>query len=135
MNTQYLLDASAIYPLILKLRERFLTYADRFAVLNLTIYEVGNALWKEYRLGRIKDISIVAKLFESIFNSVRVLRFEFKFYDVLSLALNENLTFYDASYLYVARAQRMKLVTEDQELLRYSEAISTERLVQELQVQ
>ncbi len=132
-SSQYLLDASAIYPLVLRLRKKFLEYADRFTVLDLTIYEVGNALWKEYRLGRIRDLATVAKLFEFILGSIRVLRLGSEIHNVLDLAVSENLTFYDASYLYMARVHGMKLVTEDQSLLRYPEAVNTEKLLQELQ--
>ncbi len=41
MGAEYLLDASAPYPLVLRLREEFLEYVDRFAVLDLTLHEVG----------------------------------------------------------------------------------------------
>ena len=42
--TKYLLDASAIYPLVLRLRERLLLYTELFAVLDLAPYEVGNII-------------------------------------------------------------------------------------------
>ena len=73
MVGKYLLDASAIYPLILKLREGFLSYANMFTVLDLTIYEVGNVIWKEFKKGKIKDVTAVAKLFDEVFNYVNIL--------------------------------------------------------------
>ncbi|RLF19646.1 MAG: PIN domain nuclease [Thermoprotei archaeon] len=129
---KYLLDASAIYPLALKLGEKFLDHADRFVILDLTIYEVGNALWKEYRLGKIKNLDVVAQLFEMIFENVKMLRIELTFHEILNLAMKENLTFYDASYLHMARRYGMKLVTEDADLLKFEEAINVRTLLSEL---
>jgi len=48
---KYLIDTSALYPLILMLRDRVLLYIDILFVSDLTRYEVGNVLWKEY--GRV----------------------------------------------------------------------------------
>jgi len=53
---RYLVDCSALYPLILKMREKIILYKDAFSILDLTIYEVGNVLWKEYGKGRIRDL-------------------------------------------------------------------------------
>jgi len=38
--------------------------------------------------------------------------------EVMRLALRSGLTFYDASYLYLAKSKDYVLVTEDEELLR-----------------
>lgn len=130
--SKYLLDASAIYPLLLKLRENFLLYVDRFVVLDLTVYEVGNTIWKEFRKNRIKDPEAVTKLFEEIFRRVTILRTSSSLYKVVELAIRENITFYEASYLYIARINNLKLVTEDSDLLRYPESIDIEQLLKEL---
>lgn len=132
MVGKYLVDASALYPLVLKLREALLDYSGLLAVLDLTIYEVGNAVWKEYRRGRIRDYRVAAALFQEIFNVIPVLRVDASIRDVLELAADENLTFYDASYLYAARLHGLKLVTEDRDLQRFPEAISIEDLLGEL---
>jgi predicted nucleic acid-binding protein len=39
-----LLDASALYPLVLKLRDMLLDYLALMAVLDLTVYKVGNVI-------------------------------------------------------------------------------------------
>ncbi len=128
----YLLDASAIYPLVLLLRERFLEYSSLFTVLDLTVYEVGNVLWKEHRRGRVKDVGKAAKLFQEIFRNIHVLRLESGLQHVLELSVSENLTFYDASYLYAARSRGLRLVTEDQDLQGYPESITVKQLLEEL---
>ena len=133
-DKRYLLDASAIYPLVLRLRKGLLRYVDRFAVLDLTVYEVGNVLWKEFRRGRIKRLEPVVTLFEELFSYVEVLRPRIGLGEVVKLAVKEGLTFYDASYLYTARTSGMNLVTEDSDLLKFSESISVNELLHELGV-
>jgi len=70
VRTEYLLDASAIYPLVLSLGERFVDYADKFSILDLTIYEVGNMLVKEFRRGRISNLRAAVELFNEVFSYV-----------------------------------------------------------------
>jgi hypothetical protein len=36
-SLKYLLDASALYPLILRLKENLMLYKDRFAILDLAV--------------------------------------------------------------------------------------------------
>ena len=68
----YLLDASVIYSL--------LDYIDKVDVkkvyiLDLTFYEVGNAIWKDYRIHKkIKDPFTLAKLFHELLRKFNVLR-------------------------------------------------------------
>ena len=38
--------------------------------------------------------------------------------DVLAIAMERNLTFYDASYAYIAEKQNIRLVTQDADLLK-----------------
>jgi predicted nucleic acid-binding protein len=53
--------------------------------------------------------------------------------EVLNMALKKNLTFYDASHIYVAEKNKLKLVTKDKEILRsYNKAINVEKLLEEL---
>ena len=131
---RFLLDASALYPLAMTLGERLLDYASELAVLDLTVYEVGNVLWKEYRRRRISDPEPLAQLFEEVFSILTVLRTSGSVADILRLAIRENLTFYDAAYLYATRLHGMRLVTEDRDLSRYPEAMSVQQLLEELGV-
>ena len=132
MEGRFLVDASALYPLVLKLREKLLEYSSLFVVLDLTLYEVGNVIWKEHQRGRIRDPTVVAGLFQEIFNIIPVQSFNADISEVLGVAVEENLTFYDASYLYMARVQGLKLVTEDRDLQEFPESISVEQLLEEL---
>lgn len=70
-------------------------------------------------------------MFEEFFSEVSVRRMP-DMSDILELAARENLTFYDASYLIAAKKYGIKLVTEDRDLLRFSECMSVEDLIREL---
>jgi predicted nucleic acid-binding protein len=59
LNTKYLIDASALYPLIIKLGEKIIDHMEKLAILDLTIYEIGNVLWKKARSSKIINIESV----------------------------------------------------------------------------
>lgn len=127
--TTYLLDASALYPLVLRLREKILLYSERFRVLDLTTYEVGNVIWKEHRRGKIKDLAPVVAMFENILRNIDKLSIGSEISEVIGVAVKNNVTFYDASYIYIAQKYGLKLVTEDIDLKRFPEAISVDKLI------
>ncbi|MCD6244259.1 MAG: type II toxin-antitoxin system VapC family toxin [Candidatus Korarchaeota archaeon] len=127
----YLLDASSVYPIIIRLREEVMEHTDLFSVLDLTLYEVGNALWKEYKRGKIKNMKSAVALFREFLNDVTVMGHP-PLEETLDLAVKENLTFYDASYLCIAKKEGMRLVSEDKDLLRFPQCISVDELVKEL---
>lgn len=135
MGVRYLLDASALYPLVLRLREGLLDHASLFAVLDLTVYEVGNVLWKEHRAGRVRSLQAAAALFQEVFENLTILPLEDGLGEVLELASSEGLTFYDASYLYTARRHGLRLVTEDGDLQAFPESMRLEELLEELGVE
>ena len=125
---RYLVDCSALYPLILKMREKIILYKDAFSILELTIYEVGNVLWKEYGKGRIRDLKSAANLFQHVLDQLTKLSVD-DIGEVLDLAVRMKLTFYDAAYIHVARKRGLKLITEDREVLsKYPEAIRVDQL-------
>ncbi len=113
------------------MREKVMEYSHIFSVLDLTFYEVGNVLWKEFRRGRLENRKVVVEMFEEFFSEVSVRRMP-DMSDILELAARENLTFYDASYLIAAKKYGIKLVTEDRDLLRFPECMSVEDLIREL---
>ncbi|AJB42019.1 hypothetical protein TCARB_0969 [Thermofilum adornatum 1505] len=127
---EYLLDASALYPLMLKMKDKLFDYLNLFVVLDLTVYEIGNVIWKESRVGRVRAPKALAIAFAEVFRGVKVVRLrDEEIADVLELALAEEITFYDAAYLYAARKLRLRLVTEDSDLKKYPESVGLEELV------
>jgi len=109
-----------------------LLHRDRFAILDLTIYEVGNAVWRAYRKGAVKQPALVARMFEEVLKGLEKLSVGPVLLEALDIAAKSGVTFYDASYVYVARREGLKLVTEDPDLLKFPEAISLEAMLKEL---
>jgi predicted nucleic acid-binding protein len=125
----YLLDASVIYPL--------LDYIDKVDVkkvyiLDLTFYEVGNAIWKDYRIHKkIKDPFTLAKLFYELLGKFNVLR-DPPMQEVIRVAVEKDLTYYDASYVFAAINKGLTLVSNDKDLLEKGSAISFKEFIKML---
>ncbi len=119
-----MLDASTLLPLLLDYGEELLSVATRVElyVVDLTLYEVGNSLWKLVTLLNsleLRDAEDIVYILKSLVKKevVRVVRFdELDLYKVLGLAVGERLTFYDVSYIVASEAVGAVLVTEDREL-------------------
>ena len=118
--------------MVLKLGERILSYSNLLAILDLTVYEVGNAIWKEYRKGRIKDPVLISRMFEEVIGDMKRLSMDVDVSGVQEVAVKESLTFYDAAYVYVARKHGLKLVTEDKMLLKLPKSTNVDSLLREI---
>ena len=108
-----LFDSSAFINLIKKSMLEPLTNGY---ILDLTIYESINALWKEcYLLKRISvdDTVEFLNIMINVFPYVNIMTIEGKEREVLKLSLKEGLTIYDASYLCLAEKHGFILVTDD----------------------
>lgn len=112
----YLLDSSAIINLV---KRGDLKVFARSHTLDLALYESLNAIWKEvYPVKRIKRktglklIEIISKIFSII--EVHTVRGSEK--EIFELSLNEGLTIYDASYIYIAMKEKLMLITDDKRL-------------------
>jgi predicted nucleic acid-binding protein len=111
----YLFDASAIVNLI---KKGFMKAFIKGFLLNLALYETMNAIWKEHKFGKIDE--------ETALEYIEVLTMAFKLFEILSigayekevlkLAVKEELTIYDASYLFLAIKNKLILVTDDEKL-------------------
>ena len=113
-----ILDASALYPLLRRLGEKAASLLTKLTILDLTRYELGNILWKEYKLGLLKDWENTIVLWSEIMEEMPTYRIETQHLrDIEKIAVEKDLTFYDASYVYTAETKNLKLITEDEELL------------------
>jgi len=90
---------------------------EECAVSSLTEYEVGNVLWRENQHKKLKDPQRIATIFSEAIHSLRKIEID-SLANVLTIAIERHLTFYDASYAYIAEKENMKLVTEDIDLLK-----------------
>lgn len=112
----YLFDASSIVNLI---KHGITRIFKEGITLDLARYETLNAVWKEYKLLRrmewetaLELIKILSQIFETI-GTESIRGSEEK---VLELAMKENLTIYDAVYLFTAINRNLILVTDDKKL-------------------
>lgn len=134
---KFLLDASSLLQVIKNFREeRALRLLSENCILDLTKYEVGNALWKEQMLHQAieeEELQEFFGLLRGLVLRTNVLTVDArKLSDVARIAAKERITFYDASYVAVAKAHNVTLITEDRELTdaasKYVKAGSMERL-------
>jgi len=114
VKCKYLLDASALYPMLISGNPLNL---EEFAVSSLTEYEIGNILWKENKKKELDDPKRVAEIFSESMVDLPKINID-SAVNVLVIALARNLTFYDASYAYLAEKENIKLVTEDADLIK-----------------
>jgi len=110
---KYLVDTSALFPLLVS---GIPFNSDECAVSTLTEYEVGNVLWRESQQGKLENPRRVAAIFSEAVSRLGKFNFD-SLPDVLAIAIERNLTFCDASYACIAEKHKLKLVTQDTDLL------------------
>jgi len=121
---KYLLDASALIPLVTRRGKRLLIEASRENIVttDLAIYEACNSLWKLASLLKtfsLKDVLDIAVVLKDLSANRIIQTVTFDKLDlprVLERACKERLTFYDASYIAIAEDIKAILVTEDETL-------------------
>jgi predicted nucleic acid-binding protein len=111
---KYLIDTSALYPLLIS-GQTF--NAEECAVSSLTQYEVGNVLWRENQQKKLNNPVRVAEIFSEALSAFKKLEID-SLVKVLAVAIDRRLTFYDASYAYLAEKENLRLVTADIDLLK-----------------
>ena len=138
---EIVLDASVFLPLLLNLGRKFKELAGNFSfhLLDLTLYEVCNGLWKESaKLNRIDAFTASELCYYSKEVAKRCAKVhsisELDVRSVIEIALESGLTFYDSSYIELARELNASLATEDKEIARVApkykiEVLSLNRLM------
>ncbi len=121
---RYLLDASALIPLVIGRGKRLIAEASNEDIVttDLAIYEACNGLWKlATLLNSISpdDAIDIAQVLKDLAVGGIIKTLDFHGLDItrtLSVAHAERMTFYDASYITAAESAEAKLVTEDDKL-------------------
>ncbi|MGC8831509.1 MAG: type II toxin-antitoxin system VapC family toxin [Thermoproteota archaeon] len=91
----------------------------RLTILDLTRYELGNIVWKEHRLGHVKNWERTMEQWSKIIGELPAYSIGTEsLREVEKIAVERNASFYDASYVYAAESRSLKLVTEDEDLLK-----------------
>jgi predicted nucleic acid-binding protein len=126
----YLFDASAIVNLA---KRGLLKPLGEGLSLDLAVYEALNAVWKEHVLQKRIDADTARGLVEILRSALGVVPLESikgVEMEVYELASRERLTVYDASYLYIARRDKLTLVSDDDKLLsKASRYVGTARTI------
>lgn len=132
MKDKYLFDASVIFPLLKYIDE--LDFENSY-ILKLTLYEVGNAIWKEsYIHKRIDEPLELSNLLYNIIKKFNIID-DLPLRDVLEIGLKYGLTYYDSSYVFASIRYKLKLVTNDREILgKYEGSLSFEKFLKILGV-
>ncbi|MGB9727814.1 MAG: type II toxin-antitoxin system VapC family toxin [Nitrososphaeria archaeon] len=113
-----IIDTSALYPLLKKVGKSAASLLTRLAVLDLTKYELGNVVLKEHKLGLIDDWKNCIENWSKIIEEIQTYSIKIQHLKhVENIAIERNLTFYDASYIYVSEANNLKLITLDEDML------------------
>ena len=121
---KYLLDASALLPLITRRGKELLAEASRENLIttDMAVYEACNSLWKLVTLLRsvsLEDATMAATVLKSLTvrGMIRLSSFvDLNLTKTLERACEDRLTFYDASYIVTAEDAEATLVTEDKKL-------------------
>ena len=117
----HLFDSSSLLLAIRRHRSRAYELLRNGYTLNLALYEVGNALWKETALlgtlTREEASSVLSTLHAVIGSLVRVIEPR-SWARVLELAIQLGATYYDSAYVVAAHEHGLTLVTEDERLRR-----------------
>lgn len=128
----YIFDASSIINLIKKGAVK--PFANG-ATINLALYESLNAIWKEHQLLKKIDKNTALQFIDitsKVFNILQTKSIKGLEKEIYKLAAKENLTIYDASYLYTAIKNKSILVTDDQKLRnkakKYVETTTSDKL-------
>ncbi len=86
--------------------------------LNLAIYELGNAVWKQVKIYKkitVEEANLVLDSLMEVFRRMKKPTAENPL-RTLKIAVEENLTYYDASYISAAIENNLTLVTDDEKL-------------------
>jgi predicted nucleic acid-binding protein len=115
---KYLFDSSAIFRAV---KEDRIELLNGTCTLELARYELGNIMWKDYGLQAkisAQESKMLMKALKRTLDMMDVLGVAGNEEEILETALQLTITFYDASYVYFAKAKELQLITEDSRLIR-----------------
>lgn len=128
-----LFDASSIMLLTKRQPKKAPDILEGEYILDLTKYEVGNAVWKLNKLIDTTDASTAIEAIEQVHNLTALMEVtgiegEEETRDTMKIAYETGLSFYDSAYLSTACARDLKLVTEDGSLVKRAKELGLDCL-------
>jgi len=123
---KFLLDASALLPLVTRSGKKFIAEAAGVDLIttDLAIYETCNGLWKLATLLKtltLKDAQDIATVLNELTakNLIQAINFtSIHLAQTLDIAQKMQVTFYDASYITATQNIKATLATEDKKLFK-----------------
>lgn len=118
---KFLIDASSLFKLLSAPPERVENILENSSITDLTIFEMGNVLWKR-KDSKIKDISLekvmaFSEFVANILSEITTFSIEaIEIPNILAVAIRSKATFYDASYIYICTRENLGLISEDSDL-------------------
>ncbi|OYT50622.1 MAG: DNA-binding protein [Desulfurococcales archaeon ex4484_217_2] len=129
----YLFDSSSIVNIVKRGHAKVFING---ATLDLARYETLNAIWKEYKLlGRIDEKTALeyASIVSKVLKAMKKYSIENLEHEVFKIASENNITIYDASFIYVASRENLVLVSDDKKLrskaLRFVKTLDSNKLL------
>jgi predicted nucleic acid-binding protein len=117
-----LFDSSAIFRAVKENKIEFL--AGNYT-LELARYELGNIIWKDCVLhAKVseQEARMMAKTINHTLNLMDTIEIAGSEDGILDTAIELKITFYDASFVYFAKAKDLRLITEDARLIKKTTA-------------
>ena len=114
-----LFDSSAILNTVRNMGGNAISILKSNYILTLTIYEIGNAIWKEAKLQKrigLNEALILISNISRILSKMRIIVIDNPA-KVLRVAYLMRITYYDASYITATAENNLILVTDDRKLL------------------
>lgn len=111
-----LFDTSALLNIMIKNGSKAQKLLKSQSILDLTIYETGNVIWKLAYLQKRITHQQACKLLESFLllkQNMHVLGTDGIEEKIKNLSLDTGLTFYDSAYVMAAQKAGLVLVTDD----------------------
>ena len=130
---KYVIDASALINIILKLYKKDLNFINELIeesiFPDLIFYEIGSYLRKYKEIKKVPNNGIkeMTELFNYIIEKSNIKEVRLN-YEILDLSIKENLSYYDAVYLYLAKKYNLILISDDEDLIKEG-AISSDNLL------
>ncbi len=113
----YLFDASSALGIVVEKGKGALRLLENNYILDLTLYEIGNALWRMHVLLKKLSAEDARSLMEVMMDLAgrmkKIAIAELNPAKTMELAMGERITFYDAAYVAMAKLRGLTLVTDD----------------------
>jgi predicted nucleic acid-binding protein len=130
---KYVIDTSALINIVLKFYKKDPNFINRLiedsVFPDLIFYEIGSYLRKYKEINKVSnnEIKEMTELFNYIIGKAKIEDVRLN-YEVFDLSIKENLSYYDAVYLYLAKKYNLTLVSDDKDLIKEG-AISSDNLL------